>query len=126
MQEWSIIQSQIFTIELLTIYKRLNPALPDIRLISKRGLLSISYYWCLQNLRIFQHLCKLVFIHRIFNKCKQILVFAFPVDHSKDAEASMFSTSFNLDNTLLIISVNSSDSSRSSRISSCRYCFIFL
>ena len=74
-------QPQIFTIVFLTVCKRLLPAFPDIRLISQRRLLSISHYRCFQNLGIFQHLCKLVFLYRVFNECEQILVFSIPVDH---------------------------------------------
>ena len=74
-------QPQIFTIVFLTVCKRLIPAFPDIRLISQRRLLSISHYRSFQNLGIFQHLCKLVFLYRVFNECEQILVLSFPVDH---------------------------------------------
>ena len=59
----------------------LLPRFPDIRLISKSGLFSITNHRCLNHLRVFQYLLKFIFLCNILNERKQILILALPVDH---------------------------------------------
>ena len=49
----------------------LLPHLPDIRLISKSGLFSITDNRCLNHLRVFQHLLKFIFLCNVLNERKR-------------------------------------------------------
>ena len=59
----------------------LLPRFPDIWLISKSGLFSITNHRCLNHLRVFQYLLKFIFLCNVLNERKQILILALPVDH---------------------------------------------